>query len=490
MDLYPSIYALLREIGPGLQLTRSAYDTAWVARLFELGEPIGEQALEWLREHQLAEGSWGAGELRYHHDRLVCTLAAMTALAKRGDRRDRNRLRRAQLAMTSLSKGLRADPAGETIGFEMIVPTLLTEAHELGVLPGQIDEDLYRLARYRQAKLSALPGGMINRHVTVAFSTEMVGMDELQLLDVENLQEANGSVAYSPSSTAFFALYVRPKDPGALRFLDQVAMNGAVPYTAPIDVFEQGWALWNLSLAESLDDEILTLCQPHLDFLESNWTPGRGIPAVSNLTLIDGDTTAFVYTALLRLGRPMDVEALLYYEQGEHFRCFSLEANPSLSTNVHVLSALRTTGLEVKHPAIQKILGFLRRTQTLNMFWFDKWHASPYYTTAHAIIACVGYDDDLVDDAVYWMLATQGKDGSWGYYLPTAEETAYCLQALVAWKRNGRHVPNDVIERGATWLAEHAEPPYPPLWIGKSLYCPVLVVRSAVLSALLLAQGG
>jgi hypothetical protein len=48
-----------------------------------------------------------------------------------------------------------------------------------------------------------------------------------------------------------------------------------------------------------------------------------------------------------------------------------------------------------------------------------------------------------------------------------------------------------VLRRGAAWLAEHAEPPYPPLWIGKCLYCPVLVVRSAVLSALMLvAQEG
>jgi hypothetical protein len=28
------------------------------------------------------------------------------------------------------------------------------------------------------------------------------------------------------------------------------------------------------------------------------------------------------------------------------------------------------------------------------------------------------------------------------------------------------------------------DPPYPPLWIGKSLYSPGLVVRSAILSAL------
>ena len=80
----------------------------------------------------------------------------------------------------------------------------------------------------------------------------------------------------------------------------------------------------------------------------------------------------------------------------------------------------------------------------------------------------------------------KGSDGSWGYYLPTAEETAYCLQALIAWNRHGGQVPDEALQRGAAWLAEQSDPPYPPLWIGKCLYSPVLVVRAAILSALMM----
>lgn len=241
-------------------------------------------------------------------------------------------------------------------------------------------------------------------------------------------------------------------------------------------------------MTAALDNELLALCQPHLDFLESHWIPGKGIAAVSDLTLTDGDTTAMIYDVLLQFGRTVDMAGVMYYAQDDHFRCFGLEANPSISTNIHVLSALRRTGYGPQTEWVQKILLFLRRTQTLQVFWFDKWHASPYYATAHAVIACAGYDNDLVDDAVYWILATQNEDGSWGYYMPTAEETAYCLQALIIWKRHGGQVPNDALRRGEAWLLDHADPPYPPLWIGKSLYCPILVVRSAVLSALALMQ--
>lgn len=487
MDLRESVLDLLKEMGPGRQITSSAYDTAWVARLAELNEPIGREALDWLRANQLGDGSWGAQEPRYYHDRLACTLAAMTALARRGEAQDIGRLRRAQLALEVATNGLLADPAGETVGFEMIVPTLIAEAESWGVVPSPNGGVLDRLTRFRQAKLAALPAGVINRQVTVAFSTEMVGADGLHLLDVDNLQEANGSVAYSPAATSFFALNVRRQDPEALTYLRDFSVDGAVPYVVPIDVFEAAWPLWNLRLAGAMDDELLALCRPHLDLLEQAWIPGRGIASVANLAFTDGDATSMTYEVLTHFGRSVDLDGVLFYEEANLFRCYALEANPSISTNIHVLGALRAAGLGPENATVQKVLAFLRRTQSLQMFWFDKWHSSPYYPTSHVIIHGAGYDDDLLDDAVYWILATQNANGSWGYYMPTAEETAYCLQALVIWRRRGHEVGDQVLKRGAAWLAEHSEPPYPPLWIGKSLYCPILVVRSAVLSALLLA---
>jgi hypothetical protein len=236
---------LLVEIGGG-RILNTAYDTAWIARLCDLDSEMGEGALEWLREHQLPDGCWGTENPRYYHDRLICTIAAMTALARYGKPSDRVRWQRAQLALETIAKGLQADPTGATIGFEMIVPTLLSEAKSLGLIENNVNGALGQLERYRTAKLAALPGGMINRHVTVAFSAEMAGPDGLHLLDLGNLQEANGSLGHSPSATAYFASVVAPDDPAAMAYLRQiVTADGGAPEVAPFDVFEQAWTRWH-----------------------------------------------------------------------------------------------------------------------------------------------------------------------------------------------------------------------------------------------------
>lgn len=489
MNLNLEFHNLLKTIGPG-HMMMTAYDTAWISRLSELGESIGEQALEWLRDHQLLDGSWGAPQPRYFHDRVICTLAAMNALARRGRAQDRERLRQAEAALELAVHRLSEDPAGETIGFELIVPTLLHEAKALGALHTDTLDILNELAPRRAAKLAALPHGMISRYVTAAFSAEMAGYDGRQILDEDNLQEADGSVSFSPLATAYFALYVRRKNPAALAYLRRVTVNGAAPNVAPFDIFEPAWVLWNLSLIETLDSNLLELCRPHLDSLENAWIPGEGAGFAAAYAAKDGDETSIVYEVLTHFDRYVDVEAILHYEEPDHFRCFALEANPSISANIHILSALRKAGFESRSPSVQKILSFLMDTRKNGVYWFDKWHASPYYATAHAIIACAGYCDSTVEKAVEWLLTTRNQDGSWGYYMPTAEETAYCLQALTSWQRYGGHISFHILERGADWLEEHADPPYPPLWIGKCLYCPEMVVRSAVLSALMMVNQG
>ncbi|MEJ2746311.1 MAG: prenyltransferase/squalene oxidase repeat-containing protein [Anaerolineae bacterium] len=487
VDFTPHMRRLLTEIGSG-KMTNTAYDTAWIARLHELGEPMAEEALEWLRAHQLADGSWGAREPLYYHDRVISSLAAVIALARRGLAEDRMRIQRALPAIHTYLGKLHLDPAGETIAFEMLLPTLMAEAKKLNLVSRGGTVQLNAMTTMRESKLARTPGRMINRHVTMAFSAELAGKDGRHILDIPNLQEANGSVGFSPSATAYYALNVNPRNAKALSYLRSIFDDRGAPNVAPIDIFETAWTLWNLAQVGPLDKATITLCQPHLDFLEEAWDSQLGIGHAAGFTPRDGDDTGLVYEVLSRFGRSVSLDAVLGYEEDEHFRCFPLEANPSISANIHILGALRQAGLPRHHSSVQKIFRFLRRNRLDGHYWLDKWHASPYYTTAHAVIVAAGYESNLVRNAIAWILETQNEDGSWGYYkTPTAEETAYCLQALSTWARIVEPVPLEALQKGAAWLHRHIDQPYLPLWIGKGLYAPTMVVKSTILSALMMS---
>ena len=495
MSTYQRMLSLLQSMGSGY-MSPSAYDTAWLARLGEMEPELSERALDWLRENQLPDGSWGMPEFEYAHDRLICTLSAILALTRHGENGDHSRVERAHGTLQGWIERLPDDPAGETIGFEMIVPTLLDEGRELNIIEVDDATILHTLAAQRTQKVTSLPSYMINRNVTVAFSSEMVGLDAQILLDKDNLQEANGSVAYSPAATAFFALHVDQGNDAALAYLHDISEDGSAPNNGPIDVFEVAWVLWNLALTGPLDAEIMALCEPHLDFLEGAWMPGWGAAACRGFSLIDGDDSSVVFKVLAAFGRETDIAAIHRYEVDSHYLCFPYESNPSLSTNIHILDALNAAGLPVEDVSVQKVLEFLRITRIEECYWYDKWHASPYYPTTHAILSCIDYAPELVAPAIEWLLETQNADGSWGYYLPTAEETAYCLQALLIWQRESHRfdeqanvsIPAEALHRAEDWLREHMDDAYPMLWIGKSLYAPNRVIEGTILSALMLAE--
>lgn len=485
------IEKLIEEIGPG-HMASTAYDTAWAARLGEIDWNISSRSLSWLAENQLPDGSWGAPAPMYYHDRVLCTLAAMIALTYRGRRgHDKVQIENGRLALERIvggaTQGLQADPNGATVGFEMIAPILAGEAEKLGLIKDQGDRILGRLSKLRSKKLSYLKGKMINRHVTMAFSAEMAGKDGQHMLDVENLQESNGSVGVSPSATAYFATYIKKGDEASLKYLRNITnADGGMPNVAPFDVFEIAWTLWNLSLIPDLGHA--EKLKSHLDFLSKAWQPKVGIGFAAGYSVKDSDDTGLVYETLLRYGIEKDLASVLAYEEEDHFRCFDLEVNPSISANIHVLGALAQARLDRKNTAVQKTLSFLRKSRDIHLpFWADKWHSSPYYATAHAIIACAGIDNELVGESVEWILKTQNRNGSWGTYLSTAEETAYAIQALWVWDQKVASIPKGVLKNGARWLKENMDNTYPPLWIGKCLYSPNLVIRSAVISALALA---
>jgi len=495
MSSIDSVHELLNNIGAG-RMPSIAYDTAWAARLGGIAPDISSAALEWICANQLPDGAWGAAEPFYYHDRVISTLAAMIALAERGRRAgDKKMIEKGLAALNrvvgSATQGLAADPNGETIGFEMIAPTLVADAHRLGMIPNQDNRILGRMGDVRKIKQTKLMH-RINRLITPAFSAEMAGMD-VDMLNIPELPEQNGSVGFSPAATAYYARTVKPGDPGALAYLRRIVnADGGMPNVAPFDIFEVAWVLWNLALTnpQIIHDPLVAR---HVEFLRNSWHPRKGAGFAAGYSVFDGDETALVFDTLRQYDENEDINVVLSFEAEDHFRCYALEANPSSSTHAHILGALRRAGMSPEAPEVRKALGFLQRTRTPSGYWFDKWHLSPYYVTCHLVIVCSDFAPWLTLEAVNWVLETQLANGAWGSYSATAEETAYCIQALWVWDqaRPMDHNPaiSAAIQRGQVWLNGHALPPYLPLWIGKGLYCPENVIQAAILSALAITEG-
>ncbi|MBN1259901.1 MAG: hypothetical protein JXB35_04390, partial [Anaerolineae bacterium] len=435
--------------GCGL-MDATAYDTAWLARVPEANadRPAYPQALQWLRVHQRPDGSWGSS-INYGHDRIISTLAAVLALA-----RWNHRATLGDDDAFAISRGVNyvrkhvGDLSGEqeTIGFEMILPTLLDECTALGLhIPM---EPFARYRTLREAKLARIPKDMIYSPTTsVAFSLEFLGK-HLDIERAKTIQEPNGSIAVSPSATSFF-LTQCPDCATARRYVDQVAQayGGAASQMFPFDMFETSWSLWNLFLVGG--DEVQRRIVRHALALKPKWDEGRGTSSSSFFSVVNADDSAMVFRVLRLAGLDPDPEPLYRFEGPDHFICHPFERDPSTSTNIRVLEALKGVDAE----ASAKILRWLKNTRIEGRYWMDKWHASPYYPTAHAVIALMGNDHDLARSAVEWILETQRADGTWGHYdVPTAEETAYCLQALTIYGRYVEPVPTRTIIRGRAGL--------------------------------------
>ncbi|HTP07297.1 MAG TPA: hypothetical protein VMP08_03555 [Anaerolineae bacterium] len=484
-DFNQEVIQLLTELDqPAMSST--AYDTAWLARV--PGEAHWTQrafpeALEWLRCHQHADGSWGS-QLVHYHDRVICTLNALIALAEYGiESADRAAIRRGETYLHHAALHLACD-AHDTVGFELIVPTLLEQARQLNLHIPYAQLDRYQAIR--EEKLRLIPRSLIySRQVTTAHSLEFMG-DDLEFRRIDQLQEANGSLGHSPSATAYL-VHKRPFNTAARQYLvevSQLAAGAAMP-AHPVEIFDTSWALYNLELAQyyaSLNGPLTA----RLRSLLQAWDMCAGLGFSHDYSVPDLDDTAVVFKLLARAGLALDPTVFQAYERDTHFVCYQFERNPSVGAHIHLLEALDTCAPtpEVTRMTI-KALNFLRRSRVNDAYWFDKWHISPYYITSHAIIATLCLDQGLARDAMTWMLGTQNKDGSWGFCQPTAEETAYCLQALLAYHNEVKPIELAVLDRAAEYVYRHyQDAEYPAMWIEKALYTPEHIVTSALISAL------
>lgn len=466
-------------------MSNTVYDTAWVARVTEgngSSDPAFPETLEWLRQNQYPDGSWGA-PIRYYHDQVISTLSAIVALAENGDPiKNAKAIQRGESYIHRSIQFLHHDPF-ETVGFELILPVLLEKSRQLGLdLPYEKCSKYYSL---RERKLQLIPHQMIySRGVTTTHSLEFMGSD-LDVSRAANLQEKNGSFGNSPAATAYFLTECQDNS-AARQYLAEVitAGDGAAMPAHPVEIFITSWVLYNLDLAGLLN-ELKEEAKPALDGLYRAWDQQQGVGFSTQYPVPDLDDTAVVFKLLHQTGYDVNPSTFVTYERDAHFICYPYERNPSIGAHIHLMDALRACPDYRHRPRMMnKALKFYRN-QLYGADWFDKWHVSPYYIMSHAIIATIGYDNELAYEMVKCLIQVQRRDGSWGYFGATSEETAYCLQALIAYHRQVEPVDQAVIYHAAQYLYNQYYSQYhPTLWIEKSLYTPLPIVRSAIMSAL------
>lgn len=135
-----------------------------------------------------------------------------------------------------------------------------------------------------------------------------------------------------------------------------------------------------------------------------------------------------------------------------------------------VLEALGELGLRLGHPAVDRCVAYLRRTQEADGSWFGRWGVNYVYGTWQAMTGLVRVgvpaDDPAVVAGANWLLAHQQPCGAWGEspdtYAdprlrgqgpPTASQTAWGVLGLLA--AGLEHHP--AVARGIQFLVERQQ---------------------------------
>ncbi|KAM7503078.1 hypothetical protein LguiB_001982 [Lonicera macranthoides] len=359
IEKYVNQINMILESMEGGELTTSGYDTAMVALVEDIngsGSPQFPSCLEWIANNQMEDGSWGAPYLFAYSDRLINTLACIVALKKWN------------LHPHKIQKGIiffkenfnnlaNENEEHMLIGFEIAFPSLIQKARKYGIeVPDDSHPILKDINAKRDYKLS-----------------NAEGLEDLDMDKLLKLQCPDGSMFYSPASTAHVLTHT--KDPNCLKYLNHVIdrSNGGVPCTYPVDMFARNWAIDQLRRLG-----ISRYFVPQIDHLVSYvsryWDPKRGSYSGSNSPIQNIDDTALCFMNLRFHGHDISPDAFWHFKYGDAFCCFPRQSSESVTAIFDLFRAtqLQFPGEKVMDEAKNFSYNFLRKREANNTL-IDKW---------------------------------------------------------------------------------------------------------------------
>lgn len=474
-------------------VTAESYSTAWlsaVPSLIQSARPAWPEALSLLRSMQLPDGGWGENSVYYAHDRMISTLAAVMSLRIWADPQDELRIEQGLKAISLYAQDLGHEYI-EPIGFELLLPSLATELELLG-LPFP-HEAWAQVSESTKAKLGLIGKLDVDpmKPRTWWFSMELLPSERLAQVD-ERVLDRYGAIATSSAATAALlrAYRLQGKDVrSAAAYLERVAQatGGGGNVTWPIDVFELAWTLDNLRRAGVKPTH--AGIAPMVWRLATYWElPPLGVTWNQAFRVRDGDHPAVAYRVLRWAGlHPSDQPILDFWsEEAGLYMTYLDERGTSISTAIHGLTAFRENPYNRTHRHIAvRLTDWLRERVKGEAGFHDKWHLSPLYPASRLLPTLIGWDDDLARFTMDFILDLQREDGGWGLTAcSNQEETALAVLALTEAYGMGLMKDLSVLRRAQNFLNWHVnELPYERLWIGKSLYLPIGVVKGVICAA-------
>ncbi|KAH8684366.1 hypothetical protein BGZ60DRAFT_442141 [Tricladium varicosporioides] len=378
----------------------SIYDTAWVSKITKNvngnHEWLFPKSFEFVLERQLENGGWAESSAEAEVDGILNTMSALIALLqhqKEGTKVGNNYLpgdicTRIQKSIACLKAKLNTWNVETTdhVCFEMLVPAHLKLLAKLGItfeFPGYS-----RLMRLHNKKIAMLDASkMYENKGTFLHSLEAF----IGLFDFDKLknQKMNGSFMSSPASTAAYLIYATEWDDECESYLRMVFDKGqgngtgGFPSAFPSEIFEVTWILSTLleagfTVDELGRDNVATLG----NYLHHNFAISNGTLSFTAAEIPDADDTAKSILTLSLLGYDnIDPDKMISkFFDGNHFRTYATERNPSLSANCNVLNGL--LHLPNAEDYLPQIIG---AAEFLCSAWFsggtkDKWNLSQEYS--------------------------------------------------------------------------------------------------------------